>query len=92
MIAMTDENEIFVWGRRQGVYPQIELTLEAVEKTGRIFNHAEIHQQVPRLVKNNLIFHKIVKIFAGHSNHALLTDKGEILMQGMNDHNQLCLP
>jgi hypothetical protein len=39
-----------------------------------------------------LIFHNIVKIFAGHSNHALLTDKGELLIQGMNDYNQLCLP
>lgn len=92
MIAISDEQQIFVWGRRQGVYPQTELTLSAVEKCSQIFNCAEIHSYSPRLIKNNLIFHNIVKIFAGHSNHALLTDKGEILMQGMNDYNQLCLP
>lgn len=80
MIAITDEKEIFVWGRRQGVYPQTELDLDSIERTCQIFNLSEIHSFRPRLIKNNLIFHKIVKIFAGYSNHGLLTEKGEILM------------
>lgn len=43
MMALTDDKEIYVWGRRQGVYPQVELTLAAIEKNGKIFNFAEIH-------------------------------------------------
>lgn len=31
-VALTDDKEIFVWGRRMGIYPQIELTLASVEK------------------------------------------------------------
>jgi alpha-tubulin suppressor-like RCC1 family protein len=39
-----------------------------------------------------LIFHKINKIVSGHSNSALITDKGELLIQGMNEFGQLSLP
>ena len=56
-----------------------------------IYNQAEIHQAGPRLVKNNLIFHNINKIISGHFNSALITDKGELLVQGMNDNGQLAL-
>ena len=31
-VVLTDDKEIFVWGRRMGIYPQIELTLASVEK------------------------------------------------------------
>ena len=37
-VALTDDREIFVWGRRMGIYPQIELTLASVEKRAQIFN------------------------------------------------------
>ena len=91
MVVLSGDREVFVWGRRMGVYPQVELTLDAVEKRGMIYNQAEINQAGPRLVKNNLIFHKINKIIAGHYNTALITDKGELLLQGMNDFGQLAL-
>lgn len=56
-----------------------------------LYNQTEINQAGPRLVKNNLIFHKINKVIAGHHNTALITDKGELLLQGMNDFGQLAL-
>jgi alpha-tubulin suppressor-like RCC1 family protein len=92
MIALTESREIFVWGSRMGIYPQPDLSLKSVERNGKIFNSAEIHQACPRMIKNNLIFHKINKIVSGHSNTALITDKGELLLQGMNEFGQLALP
>ena len=91
MTALTSDREVFVWGRRMGVYPPIEMTLDAMEKRGMIYNSAEIHQAGPRLVKNNLVFHNINKIINGYFNSALITDKGELLLQGMNDYGQLAL-
>lgn len=75
-----------------GTYPQIELTLASIEKQGHMFNQTEINQPAPRHLKNNLIHHKIHKIKAGHLNTALITDKGELLLQGMNNCAQLPLP
>ena len=69
-----------------GVYPTIELTLHSVERQAVTLNHVEINQPSPRHVKNNLIFHKIAKVFAGYMNAALITNKGEVMIQGMNDH------
>jgi hypothetical protein len=43
MLALTGDREVFVWGRRMGIYPQIELTLDSVEKRGMIYNQAEIN-------------------------------------------------
>lgn len=31
MLALSGDRDVFVWGRRMGIYPQLELTLEAVE-------------------------------------------------------------
>jgi alpha-tubulin suppressor-like RCC1 family protein len=28
MLALTDESEVFAWGRRMGVYPTVELTFD----------------------------------------------------------------
>lgn len=42
MIALTDERQIFIWGRRMGIYPALELTLDDVEKRGKIYNEVEI--------------------------------------------------
>jgi hypothetical protein len=44
----------------------------------------DIHQNEPRLIKNNLIFYKFSKIRSGPYNSALITDKGEVLLQGIN--------
>lgn len=74
-----------------GTYPQVELTQSALEKEGYKINVTEIHQPRPRMARNNLIFHKVNKIVAHHFNFALITDKGELLLQGMNDHDQLAL-
>lgn len=80
MIALSDKKKIFVWGRRMGIYPQIELTLASVEQKGVQYDMHEIHQASPRLCKNNLIFHKISKVCSGYFNSALITDKGELLI------------
>ena len=69
----------------------MELTQSALEKEGYKSNLTEIHQPRPRLVRNNLIFHKVSKIIGHHFNFALITDKGELLLQGMNNHDQLAL-
>jgi alpha-tubulin suppressor-like RCC1 family protein len=36
-----------------------------------------------------LIYYKIAKIRAGQGNSALVTDKGELLLHGMNEYGQL---
>ena len=51
----------------------------------------EIHQLEPRLVTNNLIFYKIRKLSAGPYNSALITDSGQVLIQGDNSFGQLGL-
>jgi alpha-tubulin suppressor-like RCC1 family protein len=38
MVVLSGDREVFVWGRRMGVYPQVELTLDAIEKRGMIYN------------------------------------------------------
>jgi hypothetical protein len=75
-----------------GIYPQIELSLASVEQKGMQYDIQEIHQACPRLCRNNLIFHKINKLFSAYHTNALVTDKGEMLIQGTNDSNQLTLP
>ena len=65
-------------------YPNLELTYEYLMSKMNILR-AEIDQPEPRLVKNNLIFYKFSKLVCGPFNTALVTDKGELLLQGMND-------
>jgi hypothetical protein len=43
------------------------------------------------LLKGNLIYYKINKIFAGSGNSGLISENGELLLQGMNDQNQLAV-
>lgn len=74
-----------------GVYPSgLELTLACVEQRASLYNLQEINQAVPRHIKNNLVFHEVIKIFAGFYNVALVTNKGQLLMHGLNTVNQLC--
>jgi len=87
MIALTTEQQVYVWGRRMGIYPQIELTLDCVEKKGWEYSNLEINQSRPRLAKNNLVFYKIQRVFAGFNNFGLETAKGEILLQGCNENH-----
>lgn len=91
MTALCDTFQIYVWGWRMGIYPSIELTLNFLEQHGTRYSYQEINQAVPRLVKNNLVFHKIERIFSAHKNVALITEGGNLLLQGFNDGYQLCL-
>ena len=49
----------------------------------------ELNQDTPRLLKQNLMFYKVAKVAAGQVNSALITEDGQLLLQGMNDHGQL---
>lgn len=89
-IALTDNNQVFVWGRRMGIYPNIELSYNYLVQNSHL-NQLEIHQSEPRLVGNNLIFYKISKLCAGPWNSALITEKNQILIQGENEFGQLGL-
>jgi len=92
VVALTDENKVFVWGRRMGKYASVdELTLAYVEKRGQLYN-CEVNQSRPRQVGDNLNFHKVVKVFASSFNVALVTDKGELLLHGWNDFGQMNFP
>ena len=92
MIALSNEHKIYVWGRRMGIYPQLELTLANVEGgKGMQYEYHEINQACPRLLKNNLVFYKPCKILSGHFNVALITSDGELMVQGSNTCNQMLL-
>lgn len=85
MIALTDDHQVFVWGKRMGKYPTIdEMSRNYVEKVSYQYD-VEVNQVNPRHVGNNLKFHKIVKVIAKNQNVGLITDKGELLLQGMNE-------
>jgi alpha-tubulin suppressor-like RCC1 family protein len=49
-IALTDSKQVYVWGKRMGIYPSIDLNLNAIEATQHIFV-SEINQDTPRLLK-----------------------------------------
>ena len=89
-MALTDDNKVFVWGRRMGIYPNIELSYNYLNANKHLMQ-IEINQSEPRLVANNLIFYKIVKMCAGPWNSALITDKNQVLIQGENEFGQLGL-
>ena len=83
-LALTDDNKVFVWGRRMGIYPNVELTYNYLNANKHL-QQIEINQSEPRLVGNNLIFYKITKLCAGPWNSALITDKNQVLIQGENE-------
>lgn len=74
-----------------GIYPSIELTLNFLEQNGARYSYQEINQAIPRLIKNNLVFHKIERIHSAYKNVALITQEGNLLLQGFNEAYQLCL-
>lgn len=92
MVALSDGGQVFTWGRRMGIYPEIELTPSNLIKRGNAYASNEINSGSPRLIKNNLIYHKIAKIYSSYFNTALVTDKGELLLQGSNEGGQLAFP
>ena len=51
----------------------------------------EINQFSPRQVKNNLIYHKIKKIYSNAFNTAVITEHGDLMIHGMNDFGQIVL-
>jgi hypothetical protein len=75
-LVLSDRGEVFVWGRRMGVYDSIELSLQFLESRGHLYNKTEINQASPRLMKNNLIFYSVKRIVAGPYNSALITHDG----------------
>ena len=88
---MSDDYQIYVWGFRMGIYPNIELTFSFLEKNGQVYTMHEINQAQPRLVKNNLVFHKIKRVLSSYKNTALITEEGNLLLHGFNESNQMCL-
>ena len=74
-----------------GVYPNLDLTREVVERKGVSFSLHEINQSCPRQAKNNLVFYTINKVYSGFFNCCLVSNLGELLMQGANDNGQLLL-
>jgi len=72
------------------VYPNLELSYNYLISNMNMLR-IELDQTYPRLVKNNLIFYKFVKLICGPFNSALITDKGELLLHGMNDSGQLAI-
>jgi alpha-tubulin suppressor-like RCC1 family protein len=93
MMALSDENQIFVWGRKMAHYYSVHmdsLTHASVAANGHLYGFENDENQ-PRLIKNNLTYHKITKLISGHGNCCLITRKGELLIQGMNEFGQLAL-
>jgi alpha-tubulin suppressor-like RCC1 family protein len=87
-IALNDSKQAYVWGKRMGVYPSYEFNLRGIEQTQAI-QLSEINQDTPRLLKQNLIFYKFAKVVAGQGNSGLITEDGDLMIQGMNDYGQL---
>ena len=89
-VAVTKNDEIFVWGRRMAGYPNIELTYNYLMSNLNMLR-VELDQPQPRLVKNNLIFYKIKKLVCGPFNTALISTEGDLLVHGMNESGQLAM-
>ena len=91
MVALSETQQVYVWGERMGIYPSgLELSLACVEQKGNLYNMQEINQAMPRHVKNNLVFYEIAQLAAGFFNTALITREGQLLLHGSNFCNQLC--
>jgi hypothetical protein len=66
------------------VYPNIELTYKYLASDINMLR-IELDEHSPRQLKNNLIFYKFTKLVCGPFNTALITDKGDLLLHGVND-------
>mmetsp|Transcript_18084 Transcript_18084/g.30861 ORF Transcript_18084/g.30861 Transcript_18084/m.30861 type:complete len:254 (+) Transcript_18084:2154-2915(+) len=90
-IALDESQRVFVWGRKMGVYPSVEMNVQSIVYKIGYPMVKEINQNVPRLVKSNLVFHKISRVFGCFHNFALVTDKNELMITGLSDFGQLVL-
>ncbi len=87
-LALNDSHQVYGWGKRMGMYPPIELSLSGIEGS-QMHLLQEYNQAYPRHLKSNLIFYKLAGLRAGGNNSALITQSGEILIEGMNHSGQL---
>eukprot|EP00347_Sterkiella_histriomuscorum_P000877 403374181 len=88
MLAQTDSYQVYVWGKRMGIYQQFDLNFNSIKASINLQLN-EMNQFEPRLLKGNLIYYKIKRVIAGQCNSALISDKGELLIHGLNDQGQL---
>lgn len=73
MIALSDDNQVFVWGRKRGLYNLIDsMTLKSVEAKGYEYC-LENNMAKPRLMKNNLAYLRFTKVLAKFNTMCLLT-------------------
>lgn len=89
-VALNDNKQVYVWGKRMGLYPKFDFSREGIENVKHTLL-SEYNNDTPRMIKDNLIFYKIAKIRAGQSNTGLITETGDLLLHGQNDHGQLGL-
>jgi len=80
-LALNDQKQLFVWGKKMGIYPQFEMNYHGIKAATHI-QTMDVQQDYPRLIKSNLIFYKIKKICTGPSTSALITENGELLISG----------
>eukprot|EP00347_Sterkiella_histriomuscorum_P020502 403337553 len=87
-IALNENKQVYVWGKKMGIYPNFNLEYHSVvsSKDSQIM---ENNQFEPRFLKANLIHYQIEKVTAGMSNFALISSSGDLLIQGSNDLGQL---
>ena len=67
-----------------GIYPSVELTYDFLKSYKHVLS-VELNQQLPRIIKNNLIFYKFEKIVCGPYNTALITNQGALFLHGSNE-------
>jgi len=75
-IAVNDKGEVYVWGEMMAVPHH--------DQFGTL-NLAIPSQYSPRKLKDNMIFYKVIKLFSGPTSSACLTEKGELLLGGLNE-------
>jgi len=87
-LALTDEGNVWVWGRRMGHYPpNLELTVNFMESKQSDSLMQEFNQGRPRCIKNNMIFYKMKAVYAGQNNSALVSEHGQLYLQGDNSYH-----
>jgi len=81
IMALSDRNEVFVWGRKMGLYDMAIGALDHATAAAKgWFFSQEMNQNCPRLIKNNLAYHKISKIFGGFMNFGFITEKVDLFL------------
>ncbi|CDW81553.1 regulator of chromosome condensation [Stylonychia lemnae] len=89
-LALNDSHQVYAWGRKMGIYPKFNLDFHSIKRAQQT-QYADINQPLPRLLKENLIYYKIQKLITGQSNCALISQDGDLLIQGLNESGQLAM-